>query len=85
MVGESDALPKYIKLQNRKNKEKIDLTDAGIIITEKLSEELKVKVGDTVTLKVEKKKVKAQIIGITENYLYNYIYMTPTVYQGSIS
>ncbi len=34
MVGESDALPKYIKLQNRKNKEKIDLTDAGIIITE---------------------------------------------------
>lgn len=81
MVGESDALPKYIKLQNRKNKEKIDLTDAGIIITEKLSEELKVKVGDTVTLKSGEKEGKAQIIGITENYLYNYIYMTPTVYQ----
>lgn len=81
MVGESDALPKYIKLQNRKSKEKINLTDGGIIITEKLAEELNVKIGDEVTLKNEEKEGRAQIIGITENYLYNYIYMTPRVYQ----
>ena len=81
MVGESDALPKYIKLQNRKNKAKIDLTDAGIIITEKLAEELKLEVGDTVTLRSGEKQGTTQIIGVTENYLYNYIYMTYTTYK----
>lgn len=81
MVGESDALPKYIKLQNRKSKAKIDLTDAGIIITEKLAEELKLEIGDTVTLRSGEKQGTTQIIGITENYLYNYIYMTSITYK----
>ena len=64
----------YIKLKNRNNKEKIDLTDEGVVLTEKLANTLKVKNGDNITIKENDKEKKVKVIGIAENYLYNYIY-----------
>ena len=63
----------YIKLKNRNNKEKIDLTDEGVVLTEKLANTLKVKNGDNITIKENDKEKKVKVIGIAENYLYNYI------------
>lgn len=71
----------YIKLKNRNNKEKIDLTDEGVVLTEKLANTLKVKNGDNITIKENDKEKKVKVIGIAENYLYNYIYMTPNMYN----
>ena len=45
----------YIKLKNRNNKEKIDLTDEGVVLTEKLANTLKVKYGDKM---IKKKRLK---------------------------
>jgi len=50
----------YIKLKNRNNKEKIDLTDEGVVLTEKLANTLKVKMEIILQLKkmIKKKRLK---------------------------
>lgn len=80
-VIKQDECNKYIQLKNRKNKEKIELTDEGIVLTEKLANTLKVKNGDNVAIKENDKEKNVKVIGVTENYLYNYIYMTPNLYN----
>ena len=62
----------------------LELSDDGVIITEKYANMLGVDVGDSIFVRKGEydafpKEVK--IIGITENYIFNYIYMTPNLYQ----
>lgn len=77
----SEQVDKYIKLKNRKNNEVIKLTDEGVVLTEKLANILNVEVGEKIKIVDENISATVQVIGITENYLYNYIYFTPKVYE----
>ena len=72
---------KYIGLQTRKNNEEIEFNDDGIIITEKLSQIFKIKKGDKIKIIDDGVSTSVKVIGITENYLYNYVYMTPKMYE----
>lgn len=82
VVPESiNNIDKFIKLENRKDKEKLKLNNKGIIISEKLSNLFNIKNGDKITLIINDKKVNAKVIGITENYIEHYVYMTPTLYS----
>lgn len=83
MIPENpDALDNYVSLQDRVTGESYELTDEGVIITEKLAKLLDVSVGDTVYLKEdETDKVEVTITAITENYFFHYIYMSPAVYE----
>lgn len=79
-----DFLGEYISLGTRAGKAEYKLDDSSVIITEKLARILGVNVGDTVAFKLGKdseKTVDIQVKGITENYLYHYVYMTPAVYK----
>ena len=80
IVADQD-MNKYIGLQERKNNEEIEFNDDGIIITEKLSHIFKIKKGDKIKIIDEGVSTSVKIIGITENYLYNYVYMTPKMYE----
>ena len=71
----------YIGLNNRKTKEKIELNDEGVVLTEKLANILEVDVGEKIDIIDDEVKTSIKVIGITENYLYNYIYFTPNVYE----
>ena len=82
LVGQPEEISDYIKLQNRKSKNSIELNDNGIVISEKLANTLKVKVGDKVKIGESGKQIEETITGITENYLFNYVYMTPSVYEN---
>ena len=82
LVGEPQEISNYIKLQNRKTKKNLMLSENGVIISEKLANTLKVKVGDIVTIGENAHKSDAIITGITENYLFNYVYMTPSLYES---
>ncbi|MCI8496703.1 MAG: ABC transporter permease [Clostridiales bacterium] len=60
----------------------VPLSDSGVVLTEKLSNMLGVKTGDSIQLKLGDQTVTARVSGITENYVLHYVYMTPACYQS---
>lgn len=82
VINAEDA-QNFIKMRNMNTEKNINLYEDGVIITEKLAQTLNVEEGDTINI-VENaiglnKEVK--ITGIAENYLYNYMYLTPIMYN----
>jgi len=77
----SDDFLNYISLQDRVTQHKMTLPTTGLIITEKLSKELGVGVGDAVTVDNGDDAVKKlEISGITENYIFHYGYISKEYY-----
>jgi putative ABC transport system permease protein len=55
---------------------------AAVVVTEQLANTLGAGVGDRIEFGPPNgSKVQARIAGVTENYVYNYIYLTPAVYE----
>ena len=78
-----EELSNFIVLESRTNNdEKYTLDDTGVIITEKLSKLLDIKVGDEIKIvNSDDKECTVKVNAITENYIYHYIYMTPNLYN----
>ena len=76
----------FVVLKERTWSEKaLNLSDNGVIITEKYADLLDVKVNDSIYLKIDEFTVtpkEVKVVGIAENYIFNYIYMTPTLYHS---
>ena len=72
---------KDVTLQDRKTKEKYELTDEGAVISEKTASLTGLKAGDTMTITKDGKDYETKIAAVTENYMGHYIYMTGTVYE----
>ena len=72
---------KMTVLKNRISKEEYTLSDEGVLLTEWMSDTLGVKEGDTITLEEGKKRGEVKVSGIVENYIMNYVYMTPALYE----
>lgn len=80
---EKNKLEDYIHLHNRRTKETYELSSNGVIISEKLATLLNVNIGDTIVIQQEEKEDQTVLIeGITENYLYHYVYMAPELYEN---
>lgn len=81
-----DGFEEYVHIEERGSiLEDMTLSDEGVIITEKYANLLDVSVGDSIFIRKSEsdsspKEVK--VAGISENYIFNYIYMTPTLYQS---
>lgn len=77
-----EELESYVRLRQRVSGNKVPLPDDGVVINEKLAKELKVSVGDSISLDNGDGAVKkVQIGGITENYVFHYIYISPVYYK----
>ena len=77
-----DELIEFVKMQDRKTKEKVKIQKGGVVITEKLSKLLNVGIGDTIEIKIDDEKSKdVKVTGIIENYIYHYIYMDNELYE----
>ena len=75
----------YIALRERRNGKKIQLSENGIVITEKLARLLDVKKGDS--LKIQEGDLlskKVMVDGITENYFLNYVYSSKEYYAKAM-
>ena len=77
-TDDTENFTNYIILRDRKSGGEYSFPQHGAVITEKLSELLGLTVGDTLTLDNEGHSV--QISGITENYIYHYVYMSAEYY-----
>ncbi|MDR7855981.1 FtsX-like permease family protein [Tissierella sp.] len=72
----------FIHLQERKKENKINIPEEGIVITEQVGKSLDVKVGDEITfINVDNDEALVKIIGITENYTFNYVYLSANYYE----
>lgn len=76
---------KVCYLKDAKTHEKLELTDDGIIISDKVAEMLSVKKGDSIILiDSDNSEYSFKIVGIAENYVSNYVYMTKNFYENNI-
>ncbi|MBQ6421183.1 MAG: FtsX-like permease family protein [Clostridia bacterium] len=72
----------YISLRSRRTGARIELSDDGAVITEKLARETGTNVGDLIEfVDANGHSNFATVAAITENYTFHYIYMTPTYYE----
>ena len=79
-VEDQQAFRELIDLRERKGGRAVEITDDGVVITEKLSEMLDLQVGDTITLEGDR-RAEATVTAIAENYVYHYVYMTESFYE----
>ena len=80
--SDNQEIDKMIKLRDVKTKEPFTLSEEGIIITDKLAELIGAKVGDMIMITTAddiEKEIK--VVGITENYISHYVYMSKELYQ----
>lgn len=79
---DNDEIQDLYTLRTRKGHKPIAIKDDGIVISEKLSEDLGIKVGDNVTIESKygvKKEVK--VTAICEMYIQHYVFMTQNAYK----
>ena len=82
-VMEADEIGKVIDLLDCKTGEPITMEDTGVYIDQKLSELLKVSVGDTFSLDGDARG-DVTVAGIYEHYTGHFIYMTPSYYEQTL-
>ncbi len=76
-----DVFPDFVTLKDRVSKDKYAISEDGVVISEKLASLLSVGRGGAFTIKKsDTEAVEVMVTDITENYLYNYIYMSSDFY-----
>ena len=70
-------------LQNRTSEEVYTLDGEGILLTEWMADTLGVSAGDSITMEKEdgSSSQEVQVMGVVENYIMNYAYMSPEYYE----
>lgn len=83
VTEDNDTLKNITKLVDKDSNE-LSLETGKVIMTDKLADLLKIKVGDTVTIMdVEHHTFTYQVSAITKNYLGHYVYMDKETYGQS--
>ena len=83
---DTDTFEEYISIRERGSLvDELELSDEGVIITEKYAKLLGISIGDSIYVRLSESDAypkEVKVVGITENYIFNYIYMTPKLYQS---
>ncbi len=78
----AEKMKDFIDLRSRTTDKKFELTDDGVLITEKFAKRANIKEGDAISLKFsDELTLKLAVTGIVENYAFHYVYMSPALYS----
>lgn len=78
----TETLTDFVTLRERKSGKTFSLSESGVVLTEKLCEQLNLKVGDVVTLEnADGKRAEFEVSGITENYIVSFAFVSPAAYE----
>lgn len=77
-------LSDYVRLKDFDSGKDIDFNNKSVVITEKLSRLLNIKVGDSINIKDDNIKIDLKVTDIAENYIYNYVYISPDIYEDKV-
>ena len=79
---DKSRLDDYVDLRERLSKEEISLSLDSVVLTEKLANKIGAQIGDEVLVELsDEETYTVTVSGLTENYPYHYIYMSPEMYQ----
>lgn len=83
VTSDPERFRDFVSLHPRKQpQEELRLKDSGVVITEKMANDMNLHVGDTIELENEKElRRNVEITGIAENYLNHYVYMNANAYK----
>jgi ABC-type transport system, involved in lipoprotein release, permease component len=72
----------YYNLTSTENNKTINLSDDSVIVTQRLAKVYKLKKGDVINIKdTENNEYSLTVSDIAENYMLNYVYMNPSMYD----
>lgn len=82
IIQDLDEVDEYYSFRDRVSKEVYQLTDKGVILSEKTADLLGLNVGDQLTLFEEGvSEHQVEIAAICENYMMHYVYMSASLYE----
>lgn len=82
VTNNPESLEEVIKLKDLDKGEKINLTDNGVVITDKLAQLIDAKIGDEIILlDADDNEHYVKVENITEHYISHYVYMTENLYN----
>ena len=76
-----ESFERMMTLRTRVGKQPLSLDDNSVMINEWLANKLGISVGDVITLKTDNYESEATVGGIYEQYIYNYVLLTPQYYE----
>lgn len=76
-----DNFGEDITLRDRVTKNPYELTDEGVIISEKTSSLTGASAGEMLSVKKDNKNYQVKVSAVTENYMGHYVYITPRLYR----
>ncbi len=80
--AEANRLSQFINIRNRTTRKTVEFNSNSVVISEKAADKLGLSVGESITVKSEDDRfISFTITGITENYIYNYLYIAPEIYK----
>ncbi|MGO5087556.1 FtsX-like permease family protein [Oscillospiraceae bacterium LCP25S3_F9] len=83
---EAEKLNQYISLVDRNSKKKLELTDDGCVISERLARLLNVGIGDTFEITdSENNTIQLKVLAVTEMYMGHFIFTNNTYYQQAFN
>lgn len=79
---DSEHMKKFIVLKERESQKTVEIEKKGVVLTEKVANNLGVKAGDKVELTNDKdKRAEVLVTGVVENYVSHYAYMSKDYYK----
>ncbi len=80
----TDEFKEYVVFRDRVSHEGYELDDTGVMITEKIANANNYRPGDDITIVIDDNEYTFRIAQIVENYMYNYIYISPQIYKNVV-
>lgn len=82
VINDTENVDDFFTFRNRITKKRYNLSDDGVILSEKTAKLLGVNVSDTISLSVNNQNEhKVKISAICENYMGHYVYMSQDYYK----
>lgn len=82
-VPDGERYADFTHLEDRKG-HTMKITEKGAIVTYKLAKDFKVGVGDTIFVEWKEEKYPIEIVGITNMYIGQYVFMNDAYYQSVV-
>lgn len=81
VAKDTTKLADVVKFNDRVTGDPLELTDDGVIITERFAELSGLSAGDEFTFTCSGEEITAKVSAVTENYTLHFVYMTENLYE----